>query len=188
MFDETVFCVMDTETTGLNPFYGDRIIEVAIVPVYKGKIVEEWIYHSLINPKIRIPALVEKIHKISNSEIANAPGLENMVNSIRAYSKGTVFVMHNANFDLSFVDFATKEIGEFPISFRYIDTLEICQVLYGRKRSLESLIREFKIGENVPHRALEDAILTAKVFIKLVEKIGYRHISEFIRKWQGRGY
>ncbi|MBO8161387.1 MAG: 3'-5' exonuclease [Thermosipho sp. (in: Bacteria)] len=188
MIDENVYCVMDTETTGLNPFFGDRIVEVAIVPVYKNKIVEKWIYHSLVNPNIKIPALIQKIHGISNSEIEKAPSLENVISNIRAYAKNTIFVMHNAQFDLSFIDFATKEIGEFPINFRYIDTLELSQIIYGRKRSLESLINEFKIGTKVPHRALEDAILTAKVFIKLSEKIGIENLPEFIRKWGGKSW
>ena len=183
--DENVYCVMDTETTGLNPFFGDRIVEVAIVPVYKNKIVEKWIYHSLVNPNVKIPALTQKIHGISNSEIEDAPCIENVISTIRAYAKTTIFVMHNANFDLSFIDFATKEIGKFPIDFRYIDTLEMCQVIYGKKRSLESLISEFKLGTKVPHRALQDALLTAKVFIKLTEIIGSSNLPEFVKKWGG---
>ncbi|WP_126992862.1 3'-5' exonuclease [Thermosipho globiformans] len=186
MLDENVYCVMDTETTGLNPYFGDRIIEIAIVPVYKNKIVRKWIYHSLVNPNIRIPALTEKIHGISNDAISDAPSLETIISNVRAYAKDTIFVMHNAYVDLSFIDIATKEIGEFPINFRYIDTLEISRVLYNKKRSLESLVKEFKIADKVPHRALEDAILTAKVFLKLSEKIGYNNINEFIRIWGDR--
>ncbi|ABR30345.1 3'-5' exonuclease [Thermosipho melanesiensis] len=184
MIDENVYCVLDTETTGLNPYFGDRIIEVAIVPIYKGKIIESWIYHSLVNPHIKISALSEKIHGISNSEIESAPGLEKILDNIRAYAKDTIFVMHNARMDLSFLDIATKEVGQFPINVRYIDTLEISLILYGKKRSLESLVREFKFGEKVPHRALGDAILTAKVFLKLSEKIA--NLNEFVRIWGDR--
>lgn len=185
MLDNNVYCVMDTETTGLKPCYGDRIIEIAIVPIYKKKIIENWIYHSLVNPNIKIPALTQKIHGISNNEIKNAPSLESVISNVRAYAKDTIFVMHNAQVDLSFIDIATKEIGEFPIEFKYIDTLEICRTLYGKKRSLESLVREFKIADGVPHRALEDAILTAKVFLKFADKIGYNNLKEFVRFWGG---
>ncbi|ANQ53500.1 DNA polymerase III subunit epsilon [Thermosipho affectus] len=183
MVEENVYCVLDTETTGLNPWFGDRIIEVAIVPVYKGKIVNSWIYHSLVNPSIPIPALSEKIHGISNAQIADAPGLERVLDNIRAYTKDTILVMHNATMDLSFLDIATKEVGQFPINAKYIDTLEISESLYGKRRSLESLVKEFKLGSKVPHRALQDAILTAKVFLKLSEKIGIENLREFVRIW-----
>ncbi len=186
--DNNVYCVIDIETTGIEPSLGDRIIEVAIVPVYKGKIVEEWIYSSLVNPKISIQAYAQRVHKISVKDLDSAPELEEALETVRKYSKGSILVFHNARFDLTFLDYAAKEIGVLPIDVFYIDTLEISRALYGKNRKLESLAKEFKIFSKVTHRAFDDAKVTAEVFIHFWKNLGYEKIQEFVRHWEGASY
>lgn len=106
MWDDNVYCAVDIETTGLDPSMGDMIIEIAIVPVYKGKIVKELIYSSLVNPKVYIHTYAQKIHKITNDDIEDAPELGEVISVVRKYSQDTVLVFHNARFDLTFLDYS----------------------------------------------------------------------------------
>lgn len=188
IWDENVYCAVDIETTGIDPSAGDRIIEIAIIPIYKGKIVKEWIYSSLVNPKVGIQTYAQGVHKISIKDIEQAPGLDEILSIVRKYSKDTIFVFHNARFDLTFLDYAAKEIGQLPLDIFYIDTLEISQNVYGKRRKLESLAVEMKINHKVTHRAFDDAYVTANVFIKFFEKFGWEIIHEFLRRWAGREY
>jgi DNA polymerase-3 subunit epsilon len=184
-WNETVFCAVDTETTGVEPERGDRIVEVAIVPIYKGKIIVEKAYASLINPMIRIPAVIEKVHGIGNSEVSRAPSMDYVYPKIAKYFSGMVPVFHNGKFDLMFLDYAAKEIGSFPLDPYYIDTYEMSKAVFRRARSLEWLAKYFSITDRINHRALDDAIVTAKVFVKLSQIIGVKRIGEFLLKWNG---
>uniref|UniRef100_A0A7C5VLA5 3'-5' exonuclease n=1 Tax=Fervidobacterium thailandense TaxID=1008305 RepID=A0A7C5VLA5_9BACT len=187
-WDDSVYCVVDVETTGVDPSSGDRIVEIAIVPVYKGKIVKEWVYSSLVNPKVYIHAYAQKVHRISNNDIEGAPELDEIVSVVRKYSQGTILVFHNATFDLTFLDYAAKEVGQLPLEVDYIDTLDIAVAVYGRRRKLESLAKELRTSHRVTHRAYDDAHVTAEVFIKLYEKYGWGLVHEFLKRWVGREY
>lgn len=188
MWDDNVYCCVDIETTGTDPSAGDRIIEIAIIPVYKGKIIKEWIFSSLVNPKVYIQTYAQSVHKITNLDLEDAPELDEIISIIRKYARDTIMVFHNATFDLTFFDYAAKEIGQLPLDITYIDTLEISQAIYGKKRKLESLANEFRITHKVMHRAYDDAIVTAQVFIKFFEKYGLEALHEFIKTWRGREY
>ncbi|MFN3283381.1 MAG: exonuclease domain-containing protein [Pseudothermotoga sp.] len=133
---DNLFCVMDTETTGTDPLGGDRIIEIAIVPVYKKKILYRSIYNSLVNPKIKIPAVIERVHKISNQDIENAPTIDEVFEKMRTFMRKSIMVFHKAEFDLTFVDISAKEIGVFPPTINYIDTREMSKVLFGEEKTL----------------------------------------------------
>ncbi|MGB4263052.1 MAG: 3'-5' exonuclease [Fervidobacterium sp.] len=188
MWDDNVYCAVDIETTGLDPSMGDMIIEIAIVPVYKGKIVKELIYSSLVNPKVYIHTYAQKIHKITNDDIEDAPELGEVISVVRKYSQDTVLVFHNARFDLTFLDYAAKEVGQLPLTVYYIDTLDISQAVYGRRRKLKSLAQEFNILHRVTHRAYDDAMVTAQVFVNFFERYGWETMHEFLKKWAGREY
>ena len=184
-WEETVFCAVDTETTGVDPERGDRIIEIALVPIYKGRVIVERAYVSLINPMVKIPALVEKIHGIGNDDISKAPSMEHVYPVIAEYFSGMVPVFHNGRFDLTFLDYAAKEIGAFPLDPYYIDTYEMSRKIFGKPKSLEWLAKRFSITDRINHRALDDAIVTARVFVKLAQMIGYENVGEFLMRWDG---
>ncbi|MCD6450173.1 MAG: 3'-5' exonuclease [Thermotogaceae bacterium] len=186
-WNETVFCAIDTETTGINPESGDRIIEVAIVPVFQGKLILEKAYVTLINPGegIVIPANTEKVHGISNETIKMAPSMRDVFPVIQRYMKELVPVFHNGKFDLMFFDYAAKDVGEFPVDPYYIDTQDLSKEVFGAPKTLEWLAKYFSITDRINHRALDDAIVTAQVFIELANMIGVENVSEFIKKWNG---
>ncbi len=182
---ETVFCAIDTETTGVDPEKGDRIVEVALVPIFRGRVIKERAFSSLVNPMVRIPALVERVHRISNTDVSSAPTMEEIFPEIRDFLRGMIPVFHNGKFDLTFFDYSAKEIGTFPMDIEYIDTQDLSREVFGEVKSLEWLARYFSISDRITHRALDDAIVTAKVFVRLAKRVGYSNIGEFLRKWKG---
>ncbi len=182
--DKFLFCAMDTETTGTDPFSGDRIIEIAVVPIFKGRILRRSIYHSLINPNIKIPATIQKVHKITNAQIQNAPEMDQVFEEIRIYFSRAIMVFHRAYFDLTFLDMAAKEIGVLPPAITYVDTQEMSQVIFGEKKSLAWLSERFKLPKPT-HRALEDATVTAKVFLNLSKSLTEAQFQDLIHIWRG---
>ncbi|MGJ8454087.1 3'-5' exonuclease [Pseudothermotoga sp. U03pept] len=183
--DERLFCVMDTETTGTDPLAGDRIVEVAIVPVYKNKILYKSIYSSLVNPKIRIPAIVEKVHRISNEDIESAPTIDEVFEKIRSFMRRSIMVFHRAEFDLTFIDISAKEIGVFPPTVNYLDTREISKELFGEGKTLSWLAQRYGL-EKPKHRALDDALVTAKAFIKMCRQLTEAQLAELLHTWRGK--
>ncbi len=182
--ENSLFCTVDTETTGTEPFSGDRIIEIAIVPIFKGKILRRSIYHSLVNPNIRIPATIQKVHKISNDEIQNAPTVDHVFEQVRTYLTRSIAVFHRAYFDLTFLDMSAKEIGTLPLTISYVDTQEMAEAVFGTKKSLTWLCERFRLPKP-SHRALEDALLTAKVFLNLSNFLTEAQFRDLIHIWRG---
>ncbi|AEH51045.1 3'-5' exonuclease [Pseudothermotoga thermarum] len=182
--EKNLFCAMDTETTGTDPLGGDRIIEVAVVPIFKGKILRRSIYHSLVNPNVKIPATIQKIHKISNEDIQDAPEIDHVFEQLRIFLNRSIIVFHRAYFDLSFLDISAKEIGMLPPTVTYIDTQEMAKMVFGEKKSLAWLAEKFKLPKPT-HRALDDAMITAKVFLNLAKFLSKAQFEDLIRVWRG---
>ena len=178
-----IFCAMDTETTGTNPLAGDRIIEVAMVPIYKGKILYRGIYHSLVNPQIRVPATVEKVHGIGNEQLRDAPSMDEVFEKIRSYVSRSIMIFHRAEFDLTFLDFTAKEIGTFLPTVRFLDTYEIAELLFREGKSLSWLAKRYDLPTPT-HRALDDAIVTAKIFLRMVRDLEM-DVIELVKTWSG---
>ncbi|MEN3008821.1 3'-5' exonuclease [Pseudothermotoga sp.] len=182
-FTDHIFCAMDTETTGTDPSSGDRIVEVALVPIYKGKILYRGIYHSLVNPKIKIPAVIEKVHGIGNQQLQSAPDMEKVFEKIKTYMTKSIMVFHRAQFDLTFLDFAAKEVGTFLPTIRFLDTHEIAQYIFKERKTLPWLAKHYDLPQPT-HRALDDAIVTAKVFLKMIKELEM-DVTELVKTWSG---
>jgi len=183
-----IYVVVDTETTGLDPENGDSIIEIAAVPVYKGKIYKKHMFHALVNPIVRVPAVVTSIHGLKNSDLESYPTMHEVLPRFIEYVGSAVLVMHNAVMDLSFLDAAAKSVGRLPPFVRYVDTLEIAKYLYPKEsHSLMSLANKYRIKVEKLHRAKADALLTAKVFLRMLRLLGEDEVRGFIKIWKGVG-
>ncbi|MGM0640647.1 MAG: 3'-5' exonuclease [Thermotogota bacterium] len=184
--NEAVFVAFDFETTGLSPYQGDRIIEIAAIPIYENKIKYDYTFQSLVNPEIKIPGQVSSFHKLNNSDIDNAPLLTDIMPKFKNYISDSILISHNIEMDLKFLDIATKESGIFSIDNYYLDTLEISRFLINKgPYNLEDLSKRLKLGKFNPHRAKDDAIITAKLFLKLVKKYSLDSMFDFLKKWRG---
>lgn len=181
-----VFVAFDLETTGLKPYLGDRIIEVAAIPIFNRRIKRKYEFHTLVNPNIRIPGEVSQFHKLNNTDIENAPTILEVFPRFKEYVSGTILVSHNAKMDMKFLDVAAKESGILPLNNYYIDTLELSKALLETgPYSLEHLSKRFKIYEGKSHRAYDDALMTAKLFLIFIKRFGLKSLSDFIKRWRG---
>lgn len=179
-----VFLALDFETTGLKPEYGDRIIEIAAIPMYDKKIYFKYAFHTLVNPMIFIPGEVSRFHKINNEDISKAPPLIEVYPKFKEYIDDSIIVSHNVKMDLRFLDIAAKESGMFSIDNYYIDTLEVSKYYLEKgPYNLEYLSRKFHLGIDNFHRAWDDALATAKLFQKFIHIFSFESLTSFIRKW-----
>src|SRR5689334_18691819 len=163
MFDlsSARFAFLDLETTGLSPWFGDRICQVAIV-ISEGKRIRET-YETLINPQHPVSPAAAIVNGLYEQDLARAPLFGEVVAQIDTLLKDTVVVCHNSKFDIQFFDSEYRKINrqvEFP---NLIDTLLIAREFYRfPSYNLPELAREFNVSSNFSgSRALADAI-TAK--------------------------
>lgn len=160
------FVCVDLETTGLNP-KTDRIIEIGMVKVREGKIVEQ--FSSLINPRQQLEERIEQITGITQKELENQPLQKEILPQILEFLEEDVLLGHRVLFDYSFLKRAfTNE--KIPFERKGIDTLKIARKVVAdcESKSLPKLCSHYGI-EYHPHRALSDALATVELYRKLSE-------------------
>ena len=162
--------VFDTETTGLNPYSGHRVVEIGALEVINyvptGKT-----YHQYINPERDIPEEAANIHGIDNDRVKDEPVFAQIVGDFIDFVGESDLVAHNAPFDAKFINFELKESG-FPAYHkeRFIDTLVIARKKFpGAKNNLNGLCSRFNIDNSARtyHGALLDSELLAEVYLEL---------------------
>ena len=164
--------ILDTETTGLEPKSGHRIIEIGAVEVVN-KIITGKKFHCYINPKRDVPKEAYNIHGISTEFLRNKPLFEAIVDEFLAFVMDSPMVIHNAPFDIKFLnhELALLDRSSFNLN-KTVDTLKIARAKFpGQKVNLDALCKRYKIDSSfrVFHGALKDAELLAKVYLNLVE-------------------
>ncbi len=170
--------VFDTETTGLDPRDGHRIVELAgiekVERVPTGRFV-----HYYFNPMRSVPAEVEAIHGLSEDFLADKPVFAATARELVAFLGDAMLVAHNAPFDMRFLNFELARAGLAEIApGRVIDTLELARKRFpGAKHSLDALCTRFGIDRSarVKHGALIDSELLADVYVELTggRQIGF---------------
>lgn len=163
---EQVFSVLDLETTGLYAKV-DRIIEVAIVKIdYTGEVLSE--YTTLVNPQRDVSAY--HIHGLSARDVIHAPKFEDIAGKILEILKGSMLVAHNANFDVRFLDSEYRRLGYYLPDIPYICTMLLAGHIhqYLPSRKLTALCQYFGIGIERAHSALDDAVATSQLLVKLL--------------------
>ncbi len=162
--------VFDTETTGLDPADGHRLVEFAGVELVNRVATGRYL-HFFVNPDRSMPAEAEAIHGITGVFLADKPRFAAVVEQILDFIGDAILVAHNAPFDMRFLNAELERIGRPAISdARVVDTLDMARkVLPGAKHSLDALCLRFGIDRSlrVRHGALIDAELLADVYIEL---------------------
>jgi DNA polymerase III epsilon subunit family exonuclease len=172
------FAIVDVETTGRGPWAGNRIIEIAIVEVAGGAIVDE--YETLVNPGQGIPRAITALTGITSDMVARAPWFEHVADEVYRRLEGRVFVAHNATFDWSFVSSElVAAVGDAPRMPR-LCTVRMARRLVSRlrRRNLDELSRHFGIQIHARHRAYGDALATARVLLRLLDEAAGRGIDD----------
>jgi DNA polymerase-3 subunit epsilon len=163
--------ILDTETTGLNPKGGDRIVEIGCVELMN-HVPTGRTFHCYINPERDMPAEAERVHGLSSAFLADKPVFAAIADEFVAFVDSAPLVAHNAGFDLAFVNAEFTRLGRaiFPTD-RSIDTVELARRKFpGAQASLDALCRRFQIDttRRTKHGALLDAELLAQVYLELV--------------------
>jgi DNA polymerase-3 subunit epsilon len=183
-FNEADYCVFDFETTGVSA-RNDKVIEIGIVKISKGKIVDT--YSSFINPGRLVPPFITNLTGITTSDVQDSPYFEDIYNSIKEFVGDTVLVAHNLSFDYSFLKHECSSANLDMPGNNAVCTLKLAKKLYPHlpSKSLGNLIKVFKIKHRNVHRALGDATATAKLFLKMFSTLKDDHnvetISDLIR-------
>lgn len=177
-----VVLAVDTETTGFYPAQGDRVTEVACVPVDDGAPGEGW--SSLVHTSREIPAEVTRITGITPAMVAAAPAPAIAGATLRAACGERALAFHNAPFDLPFLAVLFAEAGVPPLANPVIDTLGLARGLNGTGgNSLVAVAKRLGVPDpDRAHRALDDARTTALVLVRLAaeweERKGIRSLME----------
>ena len=160
--------VLDTETTGLD-FGSDRIIEIGIVEL-KDNVITQNYFHEYINPEKNISLSAQKIHGITNEFLIDKPTFNSIAQKFLKFIKDDTIIIHNADFDTSFLNRELQNCGYDKIKNSVVDTIKLAKKEFpGQTVNLDSLCRKLSIVNTRQdyHGALLDANLLSKVYLKL---------------------
>ncbi len=163
--------VLDTETTGLDPKSGHRIVEIGCVELVN-HLETGATFQTYVNPERDMPEEAFAVHGLSQEFLAGKPVFADIVDSFLDFVGDSTLVIHNAEFDLGFLNAELGNLGREPLSKdRVVDTVRIARRKFpGAQANLDALCRRFQIdvsGREL-HGALKDARLLAQVYLELV--------------------
>ena len=170
--------VLDTETTGIDPREGHRLIEIGAVEVINRRLTGRT-YHQYINPERELEAEAIGIHGITNERVANEPRFAEVADAFWEFIRGGELVIHNAAFDVGFIDHEFKllhsqrgdpRLGPVADYCGILDTLKLARDKHpGQRNSLDALCKRYEIdnGHRVLHGALLDAEILADVYLAM---------------------
>ncbi|HEX4761624.1 MAG TPA: DNA polymerase III subunit epsilon [Sphingomicrobium sp.] len=162
--------VFDTETTGLNPAAGDRMVEIGCVEIVN-RVETGRTFHAYFNPEREMPTDAELVHGLTTIFLSDKPRFSDRVEELLEFIGDCPLVAHNAAFDFGFLNFELQMCGRPQVSLgRMVDTLTLARTRHpGAKHSLDALCMRFGIDRShrVKHGALLDAQLLAQVYVEL---------------------
>ena len=164
--------ILDTETTGLS-FNSDKIIEIACVEL-ENQIPTKNVFHTFVNPEMDISDGAYQTHGITREFLRDKPVFKDVAKEFLAFIKDSKLVIHNADFDMAFLNKALQDIDLEPITKdRVVDTLSLARQKFpGAQASLDALCKRFKIdtSKREKHSALVDCNLLTEIYIELLDK------------------
>ena len=165
--------ILDTETTGLSPEKGDRILEIACIET-KDLIPTKKVFYKLINPEREVSEDAFKIHGYSYEKLKSEKKFKDIADEFLEFINGKKLIIHNAPFDISFINHELKKINKNLININnVVDTLEIARGKFpGTSNSLDNLCKRYGIdsSKREKHNALLDCQLLREVYINLIDQ------------------
>ena len=165
--------VLDTETTGLSVSQGHRIIEIGCLEIVNRRLTGKE-YHCFLDPERDIDEGAERVHGISRSDLDGQPRFRDIADELLKFIKGSELVIHNADFDIGFLDYELQLMGHLQPSIsdhaRILDTLALARELHpGQRNSLDALCKRYYVdaSRREVHGALIDAELLARVYLAM---------------------
>ena len=165
--------ILDTETTGLSIAGNHKIVEIGCIEL-ENQIPTNKIFHTYLNPQRAVSEDAFKVHGYSDKFLADKKVFSEIVEDFINFIEGKKLIIHNAPFDLSFLDYELKLVNKKAINREnVIDTLELARLKYpGAQNSLDALCKRFKIdnSKREKHSALTDCQLLKEVYINLLDQ------------------
>jgi DNA polymerase-3 subunit epsilon len=161
--------VLDTETTGLDPLAGHRVVELGCVEL-ENMVATGRTFHVYFNPEMAMPAGAQDIHGLSDEFLADKPRFAEKVEEFLAFVGDAQLVIHNAQFDIGFLNAELERVGKAKLINAYVDTVSVARKKFpGQRVSLDALCERFSIDNSnrVKHGALLDSELLAEVYLEL---------------------
>ncbi len=162
--------VLDTETTGLDPAAGHRVVEIGAVEIVHQSLTGK-IFHTLLNPERDVPQDAVRVHGHSAEALRDKPVFASVVDDFLAFISDSRLVIHNADFDMRFVNAELAKLGRAAIGMdRVVDTLTLARKRHpGQPNSLDALCDRYRIDRSrrLRHGALLDAEILVEVYCEL---------------------
>ncbi len=164
--------ILDTETTGLDPTLGHRIIEIAAVEIVNRRFTDKH-YHQYVNPEREIDTGAMEVHGITVEFLADKPRFREVAKEMLEFIEGAELIIHNAPFDVAFLDHELGLLGLNALQQycpQVTDTLKMAKGLHpGKRNSLDALCERYQIDNSARslHGALLDARLLAEVYLSM---------------------
>ena len=177
--------VFDTETTGLSPLNGDRMVEIGCVEMFN-RVETGRSFHSYFNPGRPMPSEAEAVHGLSERFLSDKPNFHERCEELLEFIGDSPMVAHNAGFDFGFINHELGQCGRPSVCMsRMVDTLSIARQKFpGAKHSLDALCTRFGVdrSQRIKHGALLDAQLLAQVYVELTggRQIGLTLVAELV--------
>ena len=184
--------VLDTETTGLEPSQGHRIIEIGCVEILNRRVTGKY-YQQYVNPEREIDPGAIQVHGITLDDLREKPGFGEIAADFLAFVRGAELVIHNAPFDVGFMDTELERLGdawgETSDYCTVFDTLPLAREMHpGQRNSLDALCRRYEISNahRDLHGALLDAELLAEVYLAMTGGQGALEFDPATEQRSGR--
>jgi DNA polymerase III subunit epsilon len=162
--------VLDTETTGLDPSDGHRIVEIACLELVN-HMPSGRVFHQHVNPERDVPEEAYAVHGHSTEFLSKFSPFAAIAEAFVSFVEGARLIIHNAEFDLKFINSELRRLGQKPLRCEYEDTLALARRRFpGAQASLDALCRRFEIdlSARTKHGALLDCELLAAVYLELI--------------------
>ncbi|MDM8521951.1 exonuclease domain-containing protein [Desulfococcaceae bacterium HSG8] len=174
---ELAYTVFDTETTGLDPKGGDEIISIGCVRIVNCRLLREESFDQLIDPRRSVPPESTKIHGIHPEMLEGQPVIEKILPLFQKFAEDTIFVGHNAAFDMRMLQMK-EEVTGIKFTNPVVDTLLLSAVVHPTQEahSMEAIAARLGVSIVGRHTALGDAIVTGEIFLKLIPLLAKKGI------------
>jgi DNA polymerase III subunit epsilon len=163
--------IFDTETTGLSPLAGDRLVEIGCIEM-ENMFTTGRVFHAYVNPERTMPVEAFNVHGLSGDFLSDKPVFKEVADELHAFLAGARLVAHNASFDMGFINAEFERVRKPPISMdMVVDTVQLARRKFpGAKVSLDALCDRFGIDRSrrSKHGALLDAEFLAEVYSELL--------------------
>jgi DNA polymerase III epsilon subunit family exonuclease len=176
--DQLTFVVLDTETTGLRPEAGDRIVSLAGVRVRSGIVRQSEVFDALVCPERLVPSSSTRLHGITDDMVVSAPGIGVVLPAFLRFAEGAVLAGHEVSFDLGFLgrDMERLSLPRVTLDHPVLDTRLLSRLVHGTDadHTIETVALRLGVSIIGRHSALGDALTTAEILVRLLELLKRR--------------